>query len=78
MKQPPPHGVAAPPHSVFEDVQGLLVGRLFVALAVLMFQQALLLTGGTTGLAFLLHYALEWPLGWLMFAVNLPFCCSTA
>ena len=73
MKQPPPHGVAAPPHSVFEDVQGLLVGSLFVALAVLMFQQALLLTGGTTGLAFLLHYALEWPLGWLMFAVNLPF-----
>ncbi|KJS69067.1 MAG: membrane protein [Comamonadaceae bacterium BICA1-1] len=51
----------------------MLVGSLFVALAVLMFQQALLLTGGTTGLAFLLHYALAWPLGWLLFVLNLPF-----
>ncbi|BAO80905.1 uncharacterized conserved protein [Serpentinimonas raichei] len=74
MSQPPLAGVAAAaPHSHFEDAQGLLVASLFVALAVLMFQQALLLTGGTTGLAFLLHYAFAWPLGWLLFVLNLPF-----
>jgi len=73
MSPPPLAGIAAAPHSHFEDAQGLLAGSLFVALAVLMFQHALLLTGGTTGLAFLLHYALAWPLGWLLFVVNLPF-----
>lgn len=64
---------SAPPHTWFEDVQGLLAGTLFVALALLMFQHAVLLTGGTTGLAFLLHYASDWPLGWLLFLFNLPF-----
>jgi uncharacterized membrane-anchored protein YitT (DUF2179 family) len=47
-------------HSFFEDVQGLLTGTLLVALAVLFFKTAALLTGGTTGLAFLIHY----PSGW--------------
>lgn len=64
---------AAVPHSPMEDAQGLLIGPLFVALAVLMFREASLLTGGTTGLAFLLHYQTTWPLGAVLFAINLPF-----
>ncbi|ATE59577.1 YitT family protein [Thauera sinica] len=60
-------------HSLIEDVQGVLIGSLFVGLAVVMFREAALLTGGTTGLAFLLHYAAGWPLGVLLFAFNLPF-----
>lgn len=63
----------AAPHSVFEDLQGLLTGCLFVALAVIMFRQGELLTGGTTGLAFVLHYFSGWPLGAWLFVVNLPF-----
>ena len=62
---------AAVPHTPFEDAQGLLIGPLFVALAVLMFREASLLTGGTTGLAFLLHYQTTWPLGAVLFAINL-------
>ena len=63
----------AQPHRWYEDVQGWLTGCLFVALAVLMYREAGLLTGGTTGLAFLLHYLQGWPLGAVLFAVNLPF-----
>lgn len=60
-------------HSTFEDLQGLLTGCLFVALAVVMFRETRLLTGGTTGLAFVLHYLSQWPLGAWLFVVNLPF-----
>lgn len=60
-------------HTWFEDAQGLLTGTLFVAVAVLLFQEAGLLTGGTTGLAFLFNYLHGWPLGWGLFLLNLPF-----
>jgi uncharacterized membrane-anchored protein YitT (DUF2179 family) len=61
------------PHSLSEDIQALLVAPLFVAFAVLLFRQAGLLTGGTVGLAFLVHYASGWPMGAVVFAINLPF-----
>ncbi len=60
-------------HSLIDDVQGILIGSLFVALAVILFQTAQILTGGTTGLAFLIHYAAGLPLGALLFVLNLPF-----
>ncbi len=65
--------IAPVPHSRLEDAQGLLIGTLFVALSVAFFQKAGLLTGGTAGLSFLLHYTQGWSLGLLMFLVNLPF-----
>ncbi len=65
--------LAPVPHSWFDDVQGLLTGTLFVALALLIYREAGLVTGGTPGLAFLLHYPLGLPLSWLFFLINLPF-----
>ena len=38
-----------------------------------LFRAAGLLTGGTAGVAFLVHYATGWPFGLVFFAVNLPF-----
>ena len=61
------------PHSHLEDAQGLLAGCLFVALAVCMFREVGLFTGGTTGLAFLVHYLAGYPLGAVLFVINLPF-----
>ena len=58
---------------MLEDVQGLFTGTLLVALAVLFFKTASLLTGGTTGLAFLIHYPSGWPIGAILFVINLPF-----
>lgn len=60
-------------HSLFEDAQALLVAPMFVAFAILLFQHAGLLTGGTVGMAFLVHYAYGWPMGWVLFLINLPF-----
>lgn len=68
----------AAPHSLIEDAQALLSGTLLVAVAILLFREAGLLTGGTPGLAFLAHYASgRWsaPLsfGLLYFLINIPF-----
>jgi uncharacterized membrane-anchored protein YitT (DUF2179 family) len=60
-------------HSPLEDLQALLTGTTFVALGVLMFKQLGLLTGGTAGVAFWLHYATGWNFGLVFFAINLPF-----
>jgi uncharacterized membrane-anchored protein YitT (DUF2179 family) len=60
-------------HSHFEDAQALLTGTLFAALGVALFKQAGLLSGGTVGLAFVLHYAFGWSFGLLFFLINLPF-----
>jgi uncharacterized membrane-anchored protein YitT (DUF2179 family) len=62
-----------PRHRVYEDIQALLTGTLFVSLGVVMFGHTGLLTGGTVGIAFLLHYATGWNFGVLIFALNLPF-----
>ena len=62
-----------PKHGAYEDIQALLTGTLFVSLGVLMFGQTGLLTGGTAGVAFLLHYATGWNFGLVFFVINLPF-----
>ncbi|WP_298934165.1 YitT family protein [uncultured Ramlibacter sp.] len=64
---------AVQPHSPVEDAQALFAGTLFVSLALLLYNKAGLLTGGTAGAAFLLHYATGWSFGKLFFAINLPF-----
>lgn len=69
----PATSAAGARHTAFEDAQALLAGSLFLALSVLMFREAGLLTGGTAGLAFLVHYASGWPLGAILFAINVPF-----
>jgi uncharacterized membrane-anchored protein YitT (DUF2179 family) len=60
-------------HSLFEDAQAIVTGALFIALGVTMFATAGLLTGGTAGLAFLIHYATGWRFGAVFFVINLPF-----
>lgn len=72
----PPAAVAAeavPRHSLFDDAQAVVTGTLFVALALLLFRQAGLVTGGTAGIALVVHYASGWRFGALFFVVNLPF-----
>lgn len=60
-------------HTPMENMQALLIGTLLVALAVSMFKQAGLLSGGTAGLAFLAHYLGGIPFSLAFFALNLPF-----
>jgi uncharacterized membrane-anchored protein YitT (DUF2179 family) len=60
-------------HKPHEDIQALLTGTLFVALGVVMFGRTGLMTGGTAGIAFLIHYATGWNFGLVFFCINLPF-----
>jgi uncharacterized membrane-anchored protein YitT (DUF2179 family) len=60
-------------HRPHEDIQALITGTLFVALGVVMFGRTGLLTGGTAGIAFLIHYATGWNFGLVFFCINLPF-----
>jgi uncharacterized membrane-anchored protein YitT (DUF2179 family) len=60
-------------HRAHEDIQALLTGTLFVALGVVMFGRTGLLTGGTAGIAFLIHYATGWNFGLVFFCINVPF-----
>lgn len=68
---PAPSNLA--PHSLLEDVLAILTGTLFVSLGVALFNQAGLLTGGTAGLAFLVHYSTGLSFGLVFFLINLPF-----
>ncbi len=60
-------------HTPIENWQALLIGTLLVALAVSMFKQAGLLSGGTAGLAFLAHYLGGISFSLAFFVFNLPF-----
>lgn len=60
-------------HSRLEDAQALITGTLFIALGIALFKHAGLLTGGTAGIAFLIHYLTGWRFGAVFFIVNLPF-----
>ncbi|NIC05900.1 YitT family protein [Billgrantia bachuensis] len=68
-----PQDLPTDPHRPYEDVMAMLVGTLFVALGVSFYTQALLLTGSTAGMAFLLQYATGWRFGVWFFLINLPF-----
>ncbi len=60
-------------HSLFEDVQGVFAGAMMAALGVAFLGTAGLLTGGTAGIALLLHYATGYSIGVIFFLINLPF-----
>jgi uncharacterized membrane-anchored protein YitT (DUF2179 family) len=60
-------------HTRLEDAQGLFISAMVAALGLYLLNQVGLLTSGTAGVAFLLHYAFDIPFGILFFIVNLPF-----
>jgi uncharacterized membrane-anchored protein YitT (DUF2179 family) len=69
----PAPALAPSRHRLHEDVQALLAGTLFVGLGVVLFNHVGLLSGGTAGLAFLLHYATGVSFSVWFFVINLPF-----
>lgn len=60
-------------HNTLEDIQGIVTGSMIAALGLFFLAKVGLLTGGTAGVAFLLHYATGWSFGLLFFVLNLPF-----
>lgn len=66
-------GSSAERHSLVDDAQGVLSGSMLAVLGITLLSSAGLLTGGTPGIAFLVHYATGFSFGACFFAVNLPF-----
>jgi uncharacterized membrane-anchored protein YitT (DUF2179 family) len=67
------HAVSVKPHTLFDDVYGITVGVLFVAMGVLLLQAAGLITGGVAGISLLLSYTTGLSVGMLFMLINLPF-----
>lgn len=60
-------------HSLVEDAQAIVVGAMLSALGIVLLKSAGLLSGGTSGVAFLAYYAFGLPFGTAFFVINLPF-----
>jgi uncharacterized membrane-anchored protein YitT (DUF2179 family) len=61
-------------HRLYEDAFALIVGALLVSTGINLYSRVGLLTGGTAGLTFLIHYLSGLPFGPVFFTINLPFC----
>lgn len=71
--EPSEAGRAVSRHAPYEDALAILMASLFVAFGVTLYTTAHLVTGGTAGLALLIHHASGAGF-WLIFsAINLPF-----
>jgi uncharacterized membrane-anchored protein YitT (DUF2179 family) len=56
-----------------EDAIALVMGTVFVALGLVFYQEARLLTGSSAGIALLVQYATGTPFGLTFWLINLPF-----
>lgn len=63
----------AVPHSLYEDVLALLTGTMLVALGLVLYTHAGLITGSSAGLALLVQYASGYSFSIVFFVINLPF-----
>lgn len=70
---PDPSALAVVPHSRMEDALALFTGVMLISVGLAFMGGAGLLTGGVTGLAFLLHYASGIGFGVWFFVLNVPF-----
>lgn len=61
------------PHSLLDDVYGIVVGVLFVAVGIVLLQAAQLITGGVAGIALLSSYVTGLSVGTLFMMINVPF-----
>ena len=61
------------PHTRSEDALALCIGVLLISVGVAFYTSAGLLTGGTAGLAFLIHYATGVTFGKAFFVLHMPF-----
>jgi uncharacterized membrane-anchored protein YitT (DUF2179 family) len=64
---------ATVPHSLLEDGLALTMGTLVISFGLLLLKQAHAVTGGISGIAFLVHYATDLRFGVALFLLNLPF-----
>ena len=64
-------------HSKIEDGLAMLIGTFILSFAMMLLQQAGIMTGGTAGLSLLIHYITDLKFGILFFLINIPFSLYT-
>jgi len=69
---PAPHRPATR-HTLIEDVHALLIGTSFISVGLILLKAAGLVTGGIAGIALIVSYLTDWPVGIVFFVLNLPF-----
>ena len=58
---------------VLRNILGVVIGALLVAVSInSMIIPNLIADGGITGIAIITHYLAGWPVGWVVFALNVP------
>lgn len=60
-------------HEPWEDLLGIMIGTILVALSLSIYAHLGMVTGGVAGLALIGHYWSGVPIGTLFFVLNLPF-----
>jgi len=60
-------------HTPIEDVHALLIGSSFIAVGLTLLKTAGLVTGGVAGVALIVSYLTQWPVGTVFLALNIPF-----
>lgn len=60
-------------HTLLEDAHAFILGTVLVSIGLEFFRLGGLITGGTAGIAFLIHYLTGYELGRVYFVINLPF-----
>ncbi|HET8865143.1 MAG TPA: YitT family protein [Gracilimonas sp.] len=60
-------------HSIFDDVQGIIIGSLLASFGIAIFSHMNFLIGGTAGVSFLVQYSTDLSFGPVFFVINLPF-----
>lgn len=73
MDNPLPAADAAVPHSLWDDLLGILTGTFIASLGIFLLKSGHVVTGGTAGLALLITYTSGLPFAVLLPLVNIPF-----
>ena len=60
-------------HTPIEDVHALLIGSSFIAVGLTLLKTAGLVTGGVAGVALIVSYLTNWPVGTVFLMLNIPF-----
>ena len=60
-------------HTLIEDVHALLIGSSFIAVGLTLLKTAGLVTGGVAGVALIISYLTNWPVGTVFLVLNIPF-----
>lgn len=60
-------------HKWYEDMQAVLFGAFFIGVAIVIYKESMLLTGGISGLSLVLSYITDIKFGTYFFFLNAPF-----